>query len=358
MDNGLTAEQAEYLSAVSNPYLAQSHKDAALAAVQAGPGTPQNRPDQRPDNPTGATGGATGTSSSPRAGGGGSAGVPDPAAAANAKRIRDANATLMSVLSDYGLEGLADTVMTWLQDDLSEAEIMQEMRKTPTFTTRFPGIEERRKKGLAPISPGEYVSYERNARQLLRSAGLPQGFYDTNEDFTKFLTNDVSLSELGDRVTLAANAAFKMPKEDRDELGRWGMGPGDITAFWLDPDVAQPVLERKYAAAQLSGAAKRTGFGGLEESKASDLVNLGVTGQEAEQGFGQLVQSKELFQSLDSGEDVIDQDEQIAARFGGSAKSQRRIEDRRARRTAQFQSGGGFSSSQTGVGGLGAPTQT
>lgn len=266
---------------------------------------------------------------------------------------RDAYARLRAVLADYGLGSLGDAVQRWLVEGLSEAEVIQRMRETPEFKTRFPAIEERKKKGLAPISPGEYVAYERQARQLMRAAGLPQGYYDSNEDFQKFLTNDLSLAELGDRVTLAANAAFKLPQEDRDALAAWGMGPGDLTAFWLDPGKAQPLLERKYAAAQLAGAGTRTGFGRLGEKKATDLANLGITAGEAEQGFGQLVQSKELFQSLDRGENVIDQDEQISARFEGNAAAQRRIENRRRRRQGMFEAGGSFAAGQQGLTGLG-----
>lgn len=274
-------------------------------------------------------------------------------AEAEDRQRRDAYARLQTVLNDYGLGSLGAAVQTWLVEGLSESEIVQRMRDTPEFKTRFPAIEQRKKKGLPAISPGEYVAYERQARQLMRAAGLPEGYYDGQDDFTRFLENDLSLSELGDRVSLAANAAFKMPKEDRDKLAAWGMGPGDLTAFWLNPDKAQPLLERKYAAAQLAGAGTRSGWGDLNESKATDLALLGVTASEAEQGFGQLVQSRELFGSLDRSEDVIDVDEQLSARFGGNAAAQRRIEDRRRKRQARFEGGGGFAASQQGLSGLG-----
>jgi hypothetical protein len=275
------------------------------------------------------------------------------ATAATNQRNRDSYARLNTVLSEYGLGSLGASVQSWLVEGLSEPEITQRMRDTNEFKTRFPVIAERAKKGLAPISPGEIVAYERNARQMFRAAGLPQGFYDSPEDFAKFINNDVSIAELGDRVTLAANAAFKMPKEDRDALARFGAGDGDITAFWLNPDTAQPLLERKYAAAQLAGSAKRTTFGELDEATASGLADLNVTAQQAEQGFGELANSRELFGALDSGEDVIDQGAQLDAQFRGSAAARRRIEQRAKRRTATFQAGGGFASAQGGITGLG-----
>jgi hypothetical protein len=270
-----------------------------------------------------------------------------------AKARRDAYARLQAVLDDYGLGSLSAAVQRWLIEGLSEAEIVQRMRDTPEFKTRFPAIEERKKKGLAPISPGEYVAYERQARQMMRAAGIPEGFYDSNDDFMKFLANDLSLAELGDRVTLAANAAFRMPAEARDALTQWGMGPGDLTAFWLDPDKAQPLLERKYAAAQLAGASTRSRWGSLDETRANQLVGFGVTEDQAEQGFGALYDAKELFGSLDRTEDVLDTDVQIGAVFGGDSAAKQRIDRRRRKRQAAFEGGGGFVSGQGGIGGLG-----
>jgi hypothetical protein len=267
---------------------------------------------------------------------------------------RDAYARLNAVLNDYGLGSLGAQVQRWLIEGLSEAEITQRMRETNEFKQRFPAIEERKKKGLSPISPGEYVSYERNVRQMMRAAGLPTGFYDGNDDFTRFISNDLSLSELGDRVTLAANAAFNTPPETRAALERWGMRAGDLTAFWLDPDKAQPLLERKYAAAQLAGASSRTNYGTLNEETATGLAQIGVTEQQAQQGFGALVESRELFTSLDRGEDRIGQREQLGAMFEGNANAQRRIEQRRRRRQGAFEGGGGFASTQQGLTGLGA----
>jgi hypothetical protein len=269
------------------------------------------------------------------------------------RRRRDAYARLQTVLNEYGLGSLAATVQAWLIEGLSEDEIVQRMRETPEFKTRFPAIEERRKKGLAPISPGEYVAYERQARQMMRAAGIPEGFYDQQEDFTTFLVNDMSLAEMGDRITLAADAAFKMPAEDREALSRWGLGPGDMTAYWLDPTKAQPMLERKQAAAKLSGAAQRSRFGGLDEGTATGLAQLGVTASQAEQGFGQLYDARELFGALDAGEDAIGQGEQIDAAFRGNAQAQRRIEQRKRRRQGVFEGGGGFASGQGGITGLG-----
>lgn len=271
----------------------------------------------------------------------------------DAARDRDAKARIMSVLREYGLESLANFVWDAILQGKSDAEILQDIRNTPEFKTRFPAIDERVKRGLAPLSPGEYVAYEQQARQIMRAAGLPETFYDSTDDYTRFLSADVSIAELNDRIQLGRQAAFDAPAEVRQALMRdYGMTEGGLTAYFLDPDRALPILERQYRAGQIGGAGIRTGFGSTR-AENERLAALGITAEQAQQGFGALGESRELFQSLDRGEDAIGRDEQLGAVFEGNSNAQRRIEQRRSRRRAVFQGGGGFASGQDGISGLG-----
>lgn len=272
---------------------------------------------------------------------------------AKQQRQRDAKARIMSVLSEYGLESLADFVWQQILAGKSEIEVLQDLRNTPEFKTRFPAIEARTKAGMPPLSPGEYVAYERQARQIMRAAGLPESFYDTNDDFTRYLTRDVSLSELNDRIQLGRKAMFEQPREVIDTLMRdYGATEGELTALFLDPDRALPLVEKQWRAAQIGGAGARTGFGSTR-AENERLADLGISAEQAQQGFGLLGESRELFQSLDGGEDVIDREEQLGAAFEDNPNARRRIEQRRRRRIGAFEAGGSFATSQTGVSGLG-----
>ena len=288
-----------------------------------------------------------------QAGQAGSTGAAASSMAQGSQANRDSYARLKAVLDDFGLGSLGGSIQQWLVEGLSEAEISQRLRDTPEYQRRFPALEERRSRGLAPLSPAEYVAYEKQARQLFRAAGLPQGFYDSNEDFTKFLSGDVSLAELGDRVGLASSAAFNADSSVLSALASFGVTGGDLTAFFLDPDAAQPLLERKYNAARISATGNRAGFGYLTEQESTSLLQMGVTEGQAQQGLGELAQSKELFTALDGGEDTIGRDEQLDATFRGNANARRRIQNRTARRRAVFEQGGGFAAGQGGISGLG-----
>lgn len=266
---------------------------------------------------------------------------------------RDALAQIKQVLQQYGLESLSDFAWQEIVAGRSGNEVLQDIRQTPQFQQRFPAIAARQKVGLPPLSPGDYVAYENTATQYMRNAGLPTGFYDSPEDFTKFLSGDVSLKELGERITLARDAA-NGPSEARDALvNKFGLSIGDLTAFFLDPDRAEPLLQRNYNAAQIAGAGTRTGYG---DTAAQDLrlADLGVTAAQAQQGFSHLGQESELFHGLPGqNEQDISTDQQLGAEFMGDAAAQKTIEQRARSRVATFGGGGGFNTSREGVGGLG-----
>lgn len=290
-------------------------------------------------------------------GGMGAANAPGSAAAlAKDSSNRDALAQINKVLGDYGLEGLADFAWREIVNGRSGNEILQDIRETPQFNERFPAIKARTKAGLPALSPGEYVSYEKNATEYMRAAGLPKGFYDDKTDFTKFLTNDVSLNELGQRIDMAKQAAYQAPTELRQALrGKFGLGDGDLAAFFLDPDKAQPLLQRTYNAAAIAGAGTRTGY---DTSADQDyrLADLGVSADQAQAGFGQLGHDKELFSALTghSNEGAISTDTQLAAQFGGNSNATDQVESRRRQRQAEFRDGGQFAETQGGITGLGS----
>lgn len=271
---------------------------------------------------------------------------------------RDAFTQVNAMLTDYGLESLAPWLWQQIQADRSPTEVALDLRNTPEFKNEYGAVMDARKKANLPaVSVSDIQSYRKRAAELFQAAGLPKGFHDSKDDYDKFISGDVSLSELSDRINLAAQAAFKAPKEDIAALTQWGMGPGELTAFWLNPDVAQPLLERKFAAAQLAGASTRSGYGSLSEGEATDLAQIGVTQDQAAAGFGNLAASQELFGALDSGEDTIGREDQIGAALGGNAFAQQRVQQRAARRKAAFEGGGGFASSSKGLTGLGSGEQ-
>lgn len=268
-----------------------------------------------------------------------------------------AKAFITGTLEMYGLGSLGTWAWQQFLEGMPIEAILLEMRKRPEYKQRFPAMDALAKQGRA-ISESQYIEYERGVANLFHAAGLPAGFYDKPDDFAKFLAGNVSLPELQDRVTMYAQAAFQVPPEIRAELQRnYGVGPGEITAFFIDEKRALPLIQQQWAAAQIGGQANITGFGQLATAQLERLANLGVTPERAQQGFTQLGLSREIFTPLERGEDVISQQEQLAATFEGNIDAQGKIQKQARRRQTPFEQGGSFAGSPaqgyTGIGAAG-----
>ena len=259
------------------------------------------------------------------------------------------------MLTRYGLESLTDWAWQMIQQGASPEQVQIQLYDRPEFKARFPAIEERRLKGLPPISADEYIAYEDQARQVMRAAGFPSTFYDQPEDFHKAIANDESIQEMNQRATLYTQAAYEAPAEARNQLRQlYGIDEGHIAAYFADPERALPLIQQKFAASQIAGQAQRQQFGQLSTGEAERLASLGVNEQQAAQGFAQVQQMGELFHKL-PGESQTTPDRAAALGLvGGDATAQQAIDLQARRRKAQFQGGGGYAQSQRGTSGLGS----
>lgn len=268
----------------------------------------------------------------------------------------DALSYLNSVLDEYGLSSLGSWAWEQIQQGYTPERIIQNLRETSEYKQRFVGMEQRRAAGLPAISEGEYIGYERTVRQMMRAAGLPATFYDQPDDFANFIGRDISPAEMQARIDDGFLAASQAPAEVRGALqSLYGIDGSTLAAYYLDPDRALPLLQRQFAAAQIGGAATRTGYGALNVTEAERLAALGVSEAEAQQGFSALEQSRELFTSL-PGEnaEAIGRDAQQAAIFGGDANARNLLQRRAGERVSQGSGAQSFAVGQSGVAGLGA----
>lgn len=263
-----------------------------------------------------------------------------------------AKAIITGFLEQYGLGGLANWAWEQYKNGAPLEQIFLEIRKRPEYKARFPAMEALAKQGRA-ISEAEYIEYERSVIGIFHAAGLPKGFYDQPGDFTKFLSQNISPAELQGRVEAYLTLAYDTPGQD--EFQRlYGIGPGAIAAYFIDPDRALPHLEKMARSAVLGTRSIGAGFGQLSQSEAERLAELGISPEQAAQTFGQLTGFRELFSPLDQGETAISRQTQLAAGFEQHAASQEEIMRRARRRQAPFEQGGEFAASAQGFAGVGA----
>lgn len=258
----------------------------------------------------------------------------------------DARNTIKAVLSTYGLESLAETLWgsytSGLVDINNEQALVYSIRETPEYKTRFAGNTARLKKGLAELSPAEYIGLEDSYRQIMRSNGLPSGFYDQTDDFSKFIEGDVSPSELQDRVQqgyLAVSEADPEVKRQMQQL--YGVTEGQLAAYFIDPERTAPLLKRQAQAANIAARGLEQGGIQLTGAFAENLAARGITEQQARAGFAEVGALGELKQTF-AGETALSGEQLAGAAFGIDVASQQELERRKRLRTGEFAGGGSF----------------
>jgi hypothetical protein len=271
----------------------------------------------------------------------------DAASAALAKQqARENIITVMrSRFKQYGLETLATKIEQLAVDGASEATITIQLQETPEYQARFKANAARLKNNLQVLTPAEYLTTEDTYRQVLRSYGLKQ--FDTDEYVSQFLANDVSPTELSQRVQTAVqrvqNADPAVSKTLRDY---YGIGQADLVAYVLDPATQFEKVKRQVAAAEIGTAARiqglETGVGVAEQ-----LAAQGVTQAEAQKGYATIADILPTAEKLSSiygttlegyGQSSAEQEV-----FNSLASAQRARQKLTAREVAQFSGAAGTS---------------
>ena len=269
-------------------------------------------------------------------------------AAQEANRRTNAIAVIRGLLQQYGLESLYNTIVGYVQDGYDADSVMALIRTTPEYKQRFPAMEELSKKGRA-ITEAQYIAYEKEAAGLERQYGLPAGMLG-KDAITNLLTKEVSARELEERVVLAAAGAFQTtPEVQRTFQEYYGIGPGGLTAYFLDPDVATPLLNKQYVSSRIGAEAARQDIS--VDKSLSELLQLeGVTADEARVGFGKVAEQRALTAGRG---DVVSQRQLIGANLQGDVAAQMDVERAQLARTGAFQGGGTqFMTTQAGPVGL------
>lgn len=206
----------------------------------------------------------------------------DAAKAREATRVSAMNAVIAR-FNQYGLGSLANKIKELAIDGATEATITLALQETPEYQARFSANTDRLKKGLAVLSPADYISVEDSYRQVLRAYGLTQ--FDNDAYVKQFIANDVSATELSNRVTTAVQRVQNAdPAVLKQLTDYYGIGSKDVVAYVLDPNQQFQKIQRQVSAAEIGVAAAKQG---LQSNVAvsEQLAAQGVTQAEAQKGY-------------------------------------------------------------------------
>lgn len=203
---------------------------------------------------------------------------------------------LLSEFTRYGLQALVEPLKSLITSGASAAEFSLKLQQTDAYKKRFAANAERINKGLAALSPAEYIALEDQYQNVMRNYGLPATYYTkdamgTQQGFEKFLAADVSATELEDRIMTAQNRVINANPEVANALKQFypDITNGDILAYTLDPQQGLSNIKRKVTAAEIGGAALAQGLQ-TGMTRAEELAGYGVTKDQAMQGFQTVAQ--------------------------------------------------------------------
>ena len=256
---------------------------------------------------------------------------------------------LRSVLATYGLGGLYEyawSLYTNKEVDVEDGEsLVQALRQQDAYKKRFAANERRKALGFNELLPSTYIALEKSYKDTLAANGLPQGFYDSPDDFEKLIGGDVSVAELNNRLKDAYTVVRDASPEVKNKMAEmYGVTDGDLLAYVIDPDRARPLMspdyKRQAQAALIAESAQRLSALNLNKDVAEQFVRQGVSQAEAEAAFTTVGQMGEL-RRAGLGEQQISDIQFAQATLGTDAEAKRLVEERKKRRIGEVTASGG-----------------
>lgn len=249
--------------------------------------------------------------------------------AATKKASREnATTSLITLFTQYGLGSLASKISELVIKygvDMPDT-IQLELSQTKEYKTRFKANDVRIKNGISVLTPGEYLGYEDEARQVLRAYGLNQ--FDNDEYISGFIANDMSKIELNNRIATAVQRVQNADPAIMDQLTNYyGIAKTDLVAYVLDPSKQFETIQRQVEASEIGSAAARQGLT-AGRSVAEQLASQGVTQDQANKGYSDIADilpTANKLSDIYGGEmDTYGQAEAEQETFNGLASAQRR----------------------------------
>lgn len=326
-------------------------------AIQLGMGTTYTgpaatSPTPTPDTPVvtgnGDTGGVTG-------GNGDTAVAPPPAFSAQ-QMLENLLRTAL------GIEGLGNWAADLYNRGASATEIVQALRygtdtseggkaARAAYLKAFPQMDVFLKDGVFSGENPElqYIAYRNTVREAAARYGVDSSLM-SNDAVAGYIGSRTSAAELADRMNTAATAIATTPTETYRQLqDYYGITGSDLMSFYLNTDVTEAELQKRYTAARIGTEAARQTFG-IDRGYAEDLAQRGITLDQATRGFGQAFQQRGFMYGKG---DTVGQGSLLEGQFGVAADAA--AVDRVARaRVGAFEGGGQYAGTQSGTLGIGS----
>lgn len=276
---------------------------------------------------------------------------------------------LANVLQSYGLGSLFNVDENgnpsgWLWDQIlagvtSPEELTFALEQTPEFKNRFSVIFDLRARAangenIQVPTVSQVLDYETKYAQAMAAAGAPAWFYDSPEDAHNAMRNNISVTQVVDRIDVAYGQLRSMPPEVQQVFAEYYGDAGDsaLLAAILDPKKTLAELDRANRAAFTGGIAKQMGVAVAKE-QALQYSQIERSQQQIEADLQKAaeLQGLTVAQAGEAQGGLTDQSAFGAAAMG-SAQDLANLEARLTRRKLeQASTGGGALTGNSGISG-------
>jgi hypothetical protein len=251
-------------------------------------------------------------------------------------------------------------VSQW-ENNVSQDEIVREMRTQPAYIKRFPAMSYLSGIGQA-INEVDYIRAESEYRSAISTLGTQYKDFYSTDYIGKMMMNDVSPVEATKRVAAAQEYIYSTaPRSVVEALrNQYGLTDGDMVAYMLDPEnLGQKVLsdfETRRARADVLGAANEAGLA-LSNRTADEIAARNYTyGNSAEKFDKVRRESATLSQLAAISNGSLTDSEVLAAEFSleGGTKAKKKIKGLASQERARFSGSSGIGGGSLAGGGLGS----
>lgn len=197
------------------------------------------------------------------------------------------------------------TLINGILNGEPSAVIIQNVRNTTSYKTRFAGIQTRTASGLPAISEAEYLAEEQGYRNQLRHYNIlgTLGLND-EESFRQFAADligkDVSVQEFNFRLDRGVALMRDSSEFIQSAFQEWYGAPisdDALLVYFLDPDRGLDIIEDQIATATIGGEAFKHGLN-ITRTRAEILRKEGVTADMARQGFADVASEEPVLSRL------------------------------------------------------------
>jgi len=261
--------------------------------------------------------------------------------------LGSAQALINNFFQQIGLGDLGNQAWQQYLSGQPVEEIILNARNTPQYQARFPAMKQLQQNGQA-ISEGQYINAEQTYQSLFNQYGIPAGTGYYGHDYLgKLIAGNIAPTEVNQRLQ---DVQADINNDYYSQAAKnYGIGNGDLVAYYLDPTANSNLLQQKAQQVQAGGEALAAHYNNLSAEDAQYLAQFNLSQAQLQKGFGTLATTPLGALPGESGQNVVDNQTALDA-VAGQGYAQQRIDQRRQELANATQGSSQFTNEKTGSG--------